>query len=89
MYNGSSPINDINNQMYSSLSQDFKSYNNIKKIPIKIIMNDDEEVPENNSVDTDETSLYNINKQIRVEENKAIGNIKCHIFLYKYISNFF
>ena len=79
MYNGSSPMNDINNLIHSSLTYDYKSYNSIKKIPVKIIMNDDEEVAENNSVDTDETSLYNLNKQNRVEESKVVGNIKVKI----------
>jgi hypothetical protein len=70
MYNGYLPevqshSSLCNSQIVDNSNFVSNSYANIKKIPVKIVMNDDEEV-ENRSIDTDSQSFYRTN---RVEDS--------------------
>jgi hypothetical protein len=91
MYNGYYP--DVQSHLCLCDSQIVHSSNfvsssnaNIKKIPVRIIMNDDEEV-ENRSIDTDSHSFYKTDRK----ENKSkycIYNINTIIFLrFNFLEN--
>jgi hypothetical protein len=72
MYNGylldvQSHSSICNSQIVNNSNFVSKPFANIKKIPVKIIMNDDEEV-ENRSIDTDSNSFYKINKLDEIQK---------------------
>ena len=86
----SSPSGNTNSFL-SSLSETqcqqeitFKSFQstftNQRKIPIKIILNDDEEVQENNSETTDVNSLHNFYPNILSKNNLGKINLFYKIF---------